>query len=258
MNKKLSRLSYILLILALTLTACGQKNGTEQVSDSLSAARTALLSQCSDMGEEYIDSFIFIGESTTAHLKSRGVLKGGRDTCQVWAPKSGTMTLDTTSTGVRIVYPETGEEMTVGEAAKQKKPRRALFTFGLNGAVDKIKRGEKYFKTCYKSLIRAVTDASPETEVILQACFPVARSMDMSAYTVDVSTLNSYISTINSWTLSLAEELGIGYLNTTEALCDSDGFLKEEYQSGDGYHLTAEAYRQMLWYMRTHGDGEGV
>jgi lysophospholipase L1-like esterase len=82
--------------------------------------------------------------------------------------------------------------------------------------------------------------------------------MDMSAYTVDVSTLNSYISTINSWTLSLAEELGIGYLNTTEALCDSDGFLKEEYQSGDGYHLTAEAYRQMLWYMRTHGDGEGV
>ena len=58
MNKKLSRLSYTLLILALTLTACAQKNGTEQVSDSLSAARTALLSQCSDMGEEYIDSFV--------------------------------------------------------------------------------------------------------------------------------------------------------------------------------------------------------
>ena len=255
MNLKISRLSYIPLILALMLTACSPKNTTET---DLQASKSALMTQCSDMGEEYIDSFIFIGESTTAHLRSRGVLKGGKNTCQVWSPKSGTMTLDTTTTTIRIVYPETGEELTVGEAANKKKPRRVLFTFGLNGAVDKIKRGERYFKTCYTALICSVTEASPDTEIILGACFPVARSMDMSLYTVDATTLNSYITTINSWTLSLAEELGLGYLNTAEALCDSDGFLKAEYQMGDGYHLTEEAYRKMLMYMRTHGRGDRV
>ena len=75
----------------------------------------------------------------------------------------------------------------------------------------------------------------------------------MSAYSIDLKTLNKYIDTINEWSLSLASEEDLYYLNTAEILKNSNNNLKLEYQSGDGYHLTTEAYREILKYIRTHG-----
>ena len=75
----------------------------------------------------------------------------------------------------------------------------------------------------------------------------------MSSYSVDLLTLNKYIDTINSWTYSLASEENCKYLDTNEILKDENNNLKIEYQSGDGHHLTAEAYREILYYIRTHG-----
>ena len=154
---------------------------------------------------------------------------------------------------VKIVYPETGELLTFYEAASRKQPEYVVMTFGLNGAVQNISRGEEYFKICYKKLINAIRTASPNTKIILGSAYPVAENMDMSAYSVDLKTLNKYIDTINTWTYSLATEENCKYLDTSEILKDKNNNLKIEYQSGDGYHLTAEAYRQILYYMRTHG-----
>ena len=211
-----------------------------------------LLLEGEDRGMSYIDSFIFIGESTTYHMKSRGVLSGGTNTKQIWSPKNGTMTLDLTANKIKIVYPETGEEITFFEAAKRKNPEYVVMTFGLNGAVQNIKRGEDYFKSCYKNLINAIKSASPATKIILQSAFPVAVNMDLSAYSVDLKTLNEYIDTVNGWTYSLAKEESLRYLDTAQILKDNKNNLKYEYQSGDGYHLTEEAYRQILYYIRTH------
>ncbi len=256
MKNKYLKLSYISLALVAVLAIGSCSGDTTLPTDVYEEERVStVLVPCDDLGQEYIDSFIFFGESTTYHLKSRGVLRGGTETTQVWSPKNGTANLDTTISEIKIVYPETGEEMTVYDAAKQKKPQRIILTFGLNGAVTKLKKGEDYFKTCYKSLINDILSASPDTTIIIQSCFPIAENMDMSAYSVDAKTLNEYIDTINGWSLSLAEELGLGYLDTQEVLRGNDGYLRQEYQAGDGYHLTAEAYRIILKYIRTHTYG---
>jgi lysophospholipase L1-like esterase len=238
----------------LLLAACTL--GNENSTDKSEAVTSTVLQKCEDLGEEYIDSFIFIGESATYHLKSRGVLKGGKDTTQVWCPRSGTANLDTTIGTLKIVYPDSGEEMTISEATRLKCPRRIMLTFGLNGAVTKINQGKEYFKTCYLSLINSIREASPDTVIIIQSCFPIAENMDMSNYTVDAKTLNEYIDTINGWALSLANEQGIGYLDTQEILRDEKGFLRSDYQAGDGYHLSAAACNEILMYIRTHDFGE--
>ena len=238
-----------ILISALCLASC--KNG-EKAIDTDVMKTDALLRETADAGEEYINSFISIGESTTYHLKSRGVLKDGQNTTQIWSPKGGTMTLDLTASKAKIIYPETGEELSFFEAASKKRPRYVIMTFGLNGAVQNIKRGEKYFKTCYKALINEIRSASPETKIILQSSFPVAKNMDVSAYSVDLCTLNKYIDTINEWTHKIADEEGCRYLDTSKILKDESNNLCEEYQSGDGYHLNTEAYKQILHYIRTH------
>ncbi len=250
----------IILALSILLVSCTPTEQGVGKEDISAAANTdgAVLEKSPDMGEEYIDSLIFFGESTTYHLKSRGVLSGGKDTKQVWAPKSGTVNLDATISALKIVYPETGKEITLSEAISQKKPKIMVLTFGLNGAVQKHGKGEKYFSECYMRLINIIRQGSPDTKIILQSCFPIASTMDMSNYSVDAATLNSYITQINLWTRQIAADAGCYYLNTCEELSDGEGFLREEFDVGDGHHLTAAAYEVMLEYIKTHGIKEYV
>ncbi len=246
-------ISLIAILLAgLLLSSCAPRRTTENHEEE-SLLPTAVLREGKDLGQAYIDSFIFFGESTTYHLKHRGVLSDGTETTQVWGPPSGTVNLDTTVGTLKIVYPDTGELLTFGEAVRRKQPRRILLCFGLNGAVANVRRGKEYFQSCYRILIDAVQNNAPNTEIFLQSAFPVAQNMNMSHFSVDLDTLNAHIRTINTWTEELAKDYGIGYLNTAEILTDENGRLRMEYQNGDGHHLTAEAYRKILYYIRTHG-----
>lgn len=243
------------LLLTLTLCACSAEPSlsvsappaeVEEKNDSV------ILQETEDAGQAYLDRFIFFGESTTYHLKNRGVLSGGTETLQVWGPDNGTVNLDSTVTTLKIRYPDTGEYLTVGEAAAKKRPDYLLLTFGLNGAPQNLKRGKEAYLSVYRKLLDELQAASPTTQIILQSCFPVASNMDVSNYSLTLDELNDAIRTINRWTLTLAEEYELPYLNTAEILTDEDGRLKLEYQNGDGYHLTREAYLEILRYIRTH------
>ena len=257
MLKKLLFFSLFIVIIYMWTSSCSPREpeSEEDEAEAFLQSTAVSLGESVDAGQSYIDSFIFLGESTTYHLKSRGVLSGGKDTKQVWAPKSGTLMLDPSTASCRILYPETNEEIDIAEAMAKKKPKYMLLTFGLNGAVGNMSKGSEYFKSCYKKLISRLHEASPDTVIMLQSCFPVAADMDTSSYSVDARTLNSYIDKTNEWTASLANECGLPYLSTAEALKDEDGFLKECYDSGDGFHLSTEAYREVLAYIRRHAYG---
>ncbi len=250
MRLMLSRILSLALLLPCLSSCQTRQEPTVREEETQCASR---LTMTEDRGQEYLDSIIFFGESTTYHMKDREVLQGGRDTKQILAPDSGTVNLDHTTKTIPLRDPETGEYVTIGEAISQKKPEYLMLTFGLNGAVQKIRRGEDYYKSCYRSLIDCVREASPHTTVILQSAFPVATNMDMSRYSISARELNQYLDQINEWTHELAEEYGIGYLNTSEILKDENGYLKQVYQCGDGHHLTREAYLEILYYIRTHG-----
>ena len=243
-----------LTLCALLLFSCGDRSTTPTVATSSEESETsAVLRESEDMGQGYIDSFIFFGESTTSPLKSRGVLSGGKNTAQVLGNNSGTAILDPDTANTTVIYPETGELITFREAVARKKPKYLFMSFGLNGAAYKLKRGEEYFKDCYRGLVDAVRQVSPNTKIILGSCYPVAENMDMSRYSLTLDGLNNAISTLNSWTLELCREEGVRYLDVNEVLTDKNGRLRLEYQVGDGHHLTKEAYIKILDYIRTHG-----
>ncbi len=250
---KIRLLIFVSVLLCITLLSSCGGGGSAPVSAPKEDEAPTVLEQSEDMGRDYIDSFCFFGESTTYHLKSRGVLSKGKDTCQVLADESGTAILDPNTKNMYVLHPESGELVPLSEAIRRKKPKYILLTFGLNGAVSKIARGEEYFKACYKGLAEAILEASPSTKIILGSCFPVAENMDMSRYSVDLDTLNGYIETINGWTLELCQKEGWRYLNMNEVLTDSRGYLRLEYQVGDGHHLTRDAYLKITEYIRTHG-----
>ncbi len=243
----------LFVLIAITLIFCSCSQSADEIcTETIEESKI-----CYVKGYLNIDEIIFLGESTTFHLKSRGVLSGGTSTKQVWAPQSGTLMLDSATSECRIIYPDTNEELPFLTALEMKRPKYIMLTFGLNGATNFIKRGESYFKYCYQKLADEIARASDSTEIIINSCFPVAADMNMQRYNIDAKTLNAYIDQINAWAKELALENGFIYVNTADTLKDSNGFLDSSLQMSDGYHLNANAYRKILAILKnTEINGE--
>lgn len=208
-----------------------------------------VLGETADAGEKYIDRMVFVGESTTAHLRSRGVLRGGTQTEQVWSNASNTMTLDLNILQKTVRYPVSGVEMTIPEAAAIAKPEMLVLSFGMNGIYGFAKNLDLY-SVAYGKLIDAIHTASPDTVVILQTVYPVATNQ--TTFQDGAATVNEYAARLNGKLTDIAAAHDAYVVDTASCLYGAGGMLRADYQSGDGIHLTADAYRAILAYLRTH------
>ena len=260
--ERLTRLMLIVLagllvvLLALTVTFFATKPSSKPAkpskdSESVTGSQSAsdpttdpvILSETPDAGMDYQNKIIFVGDSLTAHLINRGVLTGGTNTKQVWRCENNMMNLNSEVTAAKIIYPGTGEKMTVAQAAGVAKPEIMIITLGTDWGVSYLSESE--FKACYSDLIKAIQKASPKTEIILQSIFPVTAG----CVTLD----NTKINNANKWVKAIAAENGCHYLDTQSILKDDKGNLKAEYcNSNDGIHMGANAYVAILEYIRTH------
>ena len=196
-----------------------------------------------DAGTAYQDKIIFVGDSLTAHLINREVLTGGTNTKQVWRCENNMMNLNSEITAAKIIFPGTGEKMTIAEAAKKAQPEIMIITLGTDWGVSYLSEAE--FKSCYSDLVKAIQKASPKTKIILQSIFPVTAGC--------VNLDNTKIDTANKWVKAIAAENGCHYLDTQSILKDDKNCLKTNYcNSTDGIHLGKEAYVAILEYIRTH------
>ena len=209
----------------------------DPVSDGVTLAETP------DAGLTYQDRLTFVGDSLTAHLINRGVLTGGTNTRQVWRSESNMVNLNSEVTSAKIIFPGTGEKMTIADAAGEAEPEILIITLGTDWGVSYLPEDE--FKACYTNLIKDIQKASPKTTIVLQSIFPVTATC--------TSLNNQKIDTCNTWVKAIAAANGCYYLNTQSILKDSNNCLKTEYcNSSDGIHLKKEAYEAILQYIRTH------
>lgn len=209
----------------------------DPVSDGVTLAETP------DAGLTYQDRLTFVGDSLTAHLINRGVLTGGTNTRQVWRSESNMVNLNSEVTSAKIIFPGTGEKMTIADAAGEAEPEILIITLGTDWGVSYLSESE--FKDCYTKLVKAIQKQSPKTTIVLQSIFPV---------TATCATLdNAKIDAANQWVKTVAAENDCYYLDTQSILKDENNCLKAEYcNSSDGIHLGTNAYEAILGYIRTH------
>ena len=226
---------------------------TEEVTEQVTEAATeteemitepapTVLEESEDMGKEYIDSLIFLGDSTTYGLKTYKMLTDGKSTKQLWAANGATLSIADILTK-KIIYPDTGKEMLIADAMALAKPEYLVVTLGAEGlrAID-----EEEFVKQYTSLVDALISASPETKLILQSIFPTNEKL--------AKLTNEKVDIANQHILKIAEEKGVRYLDTQSVLKDENGGLNVKYDNGGtGMNLTAEGFEIVLNYIRTHG-----
>jgi hypothetical protein len=217
---------------------------TEAPAPASPVELTPVLGETPSAGQGYIDRITFLGDSTSYGLKYYAKLSGGKETAQVWTPASGTLTLDHQSYAT-IVYPPSGEEISIRDAITDAQPEILMITLGVNGVSF---LGEKDFKAEYGDLISDIMEISPDTRIIVQSIFPVAAS-----YEYLKSINNDKINTANQWLRDIASEYGVRYLDTVSVLAvGTGGFLPETYHNGDGIHLNGETFTIVLDYIKTH------
>ena len=270
-NRNLALLLALIMIFSVFMTACGNDTGkkpaetaapevstspepTETPAPTESPVPTLIIAPpdptappeetSSPEPASYIDRLIFVGDANTYGLKYYNMLSGGSATTQVWTPTKGTLAM----TGLRdelIYYPETGEEITVAQAAAEKKPEYIVLTVGIGGIPG---ADETSFKKEYKGLIKSIQSASPETVIICNSIYPVEASYDEK----DNGITNTAIDIANIWIAAVASETGTAYMDTASVLKGADGSLIPGYGTGDGIHIGPAGYTAVLNYLNEH------
>ncbi|MBE6684651.1 MAG: hypothetical protein E7592_03250 [Ruminococcaceae bacterium] len=205
------------------------------------------LAQTSDYGQYYVDSMVFVGDSTIAGMINAGVLKDGTDTDQVWTGESGDLPLDYNIDTATVVCSKDGKILPIAGAIEQLEPEYIVITLGINNGVPYCT--EESFKSYYQKLITSIKDTSPNARIILQSVLPVSEKYAKNTSGVSADKID----TANEWISELAELNQARYLDTASALKNSKGYLDGRYDSGNGLCLNADGYRTVLNYIRTHG-----
>ncbi|MBP9988328.1 MAG: hypothetical protein KBT46_02395, partial [Ruminococcus sp.] len=201
----------------------------------------ALLRTSEEMNETYMDSIVYLCDSTNYWLGDRGLVKKE----QIWTGKEGTQTLAYWKT-MKIYDNKDKVEMPILEMYKKYKPERTIIALGTNG-LDFMK--EEEFISIYTDLVNGIKEASPDTDILCQSMYPMTPKMlDWSK----ASFNNEDITKGNGWILGVCEKTNVKYLDTCSIFWDeATGNGKEDYYT-DGLHPTKDAQELIMKYIRTH------
>lgn len=205
------------------------------------------LAATSDYGQYYVDSMVFIGDSTIAGMIKEGVLKDGNETDQVWTGENGDLPLDYNIDTATVVCSKDGKLLTAAQAIAERNPEYIVITLGINNGVPYCT--EENFKAYYQKLITSIKSSSPDAKIILQSILPVSEKYAKNTSGVSADKIDN----ANEWIAELSELNDVRYLDTASTLKNPKGYLDPKYDSGDGLHLNADGYNAMLTYIRTHG-----
>lgn len=199
--------------------------------------------------EDALGGVFFFGESTTAHLaRTGGILDSDAHRGQVWRDESGTRCLDMRILSSPVFYygKDKTEKLSFADAVERVQPRVLVLSFGLNG-ISRWSRDRDAFLRTYRALIDGIRERSPHTHILLQSVYPVGEN---SCFSLPVVELNDRICHLNTLISQLAKEYeNASYVHTASLLSDADGTLLRAYDSGDGIHLTNEAYQVVLTHL---------
>lgn len=187
---------------------------------------------------------LFVGESTTTHLRSRGLVPAE----QILTTRQGTMMLSPRIAKTPVIEPISGRETPLSDAISERRPELLVLSFGLNGIAGFLREESRYLAP-YRALIREVRSRSPKTKIILQTVYPVAEHPAEWNFSASPEEINRGIARLNRLLPILAQEEGVAVADTASALPDERGFLRDCY-SADGIHLTKEGYEAVLTVLK--------
>ena len=205
--------------------------------------RLITLEETEDAGQPYLDSLVFLCDSTTIGLRDYGILSGGISTTQVWGAEGGS--LPAAKLGDCLIrYPGDGSQISPAEAAMIVKPAILYVSVGQDGlmGVD-----HDIFVNNYGTLIRSIREASPGTIIVCCSITSVGPS-----YSGPDGLTNDKISWGNDWIMEVCKSTGAYFCDVAHDMRDSTNVLNVDYASANLKTLNSAGLNAWLGFIRTH------
>lgn len=196
------------------------------------------LAETEDAGQEYIDSLLFLVDSS--YIALRDMQLAGPN--QVWATMSGSMSMEKVHTA-NIKFPNDGSEISPASAAMVTQPDILVIGIGMDGLA---KVDETTFLINYETLINSILKASPNTRII---CCGLPSVIPGYAGSDGISV--SRVSDGNDWVQLVCRDTGAYYLDIGEVMCESVQLLSR-FAASNGKTLNRQGIEEFLAYARTH------
>lgn len=195
-----------------------------------------ILSETADAGQAYVDETLFLGDSNTVRYAHHGLVPQRQ---VLAAPSLGIQAVSTHALPQQSGAP--GQTML--QVVRQQQPARLLICFGTN---DIGNMTADAFVLAYAEVLEALRDASPDTKIIVNAIPPVGARNQYPKVS------NEAVGQFNTALVELCAKQNVAFLQSTDILCDTEGFCHSTYTEPDGLHLSVDALEAVLVYYRTH------
>ena len=186
--------------------------------------------------EGYMNNCIFLGDSRTVAMVSYGIISDSNALAKIgishWQVLSTTFTQNS------------GNQYTLSDYLRSHSEPVIYVCFGVNGLNG---MPEDKYESTYTELVDKIIDLAGDRHIVLMSIWPVD---DNGRYRGSVK--NEWVDKYNDFLYGMAVEKGLYYLDVASILKDEKGSIKKEYDSGDGLHYKASAYKDILDYIIHH------
>ncbi len=188
----------------------------------------------------FLSETVFVGDSICSGLSAFEVLPY-KKVCA-----TGNVSANNIFTFTFNVY---GEELSIKDALAALHPNYVVFSMGMNDVNMTTK--EDYIEN-YRNLLSEIQAVLPDAKLIVASITPITVSSEFSSN----DSIDEYNNAIKE---NLASEENWFFVDAAPLLKDeSTNALKEEYNSGDGVHLSGAAYYAFLYQICSQVIDEGI
>lgn len=209
---------------------------TSSDDELLSTASINPIALCGDVGEDYLESCMFVGDSLIVGLSSYGIIPEERVAASV-----GMSVMSINDTPLELTD---GTSALVCDLVNEAAPQNLYVLLGLNLLSYYT---DDQMLAAYGDFIDSIDRTNTNIYVISVPPVTAAREEDE-----DNPILNSDIDKFNSDLLKFANNRGLYYVDLNTELKGPDGRFSEDAAEADGIHFKKETYNVMLEYIRTH------
>lgn len=215
----------------------GTETNTESIPVETETESVPKVKEFVQVGQDYFDDAVFIGDSRTVGLHDYG----GLDKATFYA----TVGLNVYDMWEEKFCEVDGVKMTLEEALSKRQFKKVYFQIGIN----EMGRGNiDTFMQAYQESVLKFRELQPDAIIYVQGIMRVAKEKSDT----DPIFNNVGINARNERIAQLADNQEVFYIDVNEVVCDEEGNLKKEL-TFDNLHLYGSKYNIWVDFLLTKG-----
>lgn len=204
--------------------------------------RDALVAASEAVDDSWFDNAVFIGDSVTEGLRLyRGsMIKGAKFV------SAGSLSATNILSGqIKPVFQ--GKKVTPAEGVKLSGAKNVYIMLGMNNISFGIERASEDMV----KVIDSILAENPDVNIIIESVTPMTKTSNRAGNNLTNATIAQY----NEAMLKICSERGWYFVNVSEGVSDSEGYLNAAYCSDGkamGMHFNAAGVKAWIEYLKNH------